>query len=93
MGSIAVSLPECLAPCIRGASATATADGCGRLNRRRLEAEAVRDNLLSVAGTLDMKRGGPAVRDFNAFLRPQFMISPAFNRTADSSRTDHGRPE
>ncbi|HRI12716.1 MAG TPA: DUF1549 and DUF1553 domain-containing protein [Verrucomicrobiota bacterium] len=32
-----------------------------RMNSRRLEAEAVRDNLLYVAGTLDAKIGGPEV--------------------------------
>src|SRR5262249_34688544 len=34
----------------------------GRMRRRRLEAEAIRDNLLSVAGTLDRRPGGPADR-------------------------------
>src|SRR5262249_28671078 len=32
----------------------------GRMNRRRLEAEAVRDSLLAVAGRLDRTPGGPA---------------------------------
>ena len=35
-----------------------------RANRRRLEAEAVRDAVLSVAGTLDLTMGGPGYRTF-----------------------------
>ncbi|MAB91275.1 MAG: cytochrome C [Planctomycetes bacterium] len=35
-----------------------------RANRRRLEAEAVRDAVLSVAGALDFKMGGPGYRTF-----------------------------
>jgi len=35
----------------------------GRMNRRRLEAEAFRDALLAVSGTLDPARGGPADAD------------------------------
>ena len=35
-----------------------------RQNRRKLEAEAVRDSLLAVAGKLDLKMGGPSFRDF-----------------------------
>jgi hypothetical protein len=33
-----------------------------RYNRRRLDAESLRDSLLYVAGKLDLKEGGPAVR-------------------------------
>jgi hypothetical protein len=35
-----------------------------RMNRRRLEAEAVRDSVLYLAGVLDRKMGGPAFMDF-----------------------------
>jgi hypothetical protein len=35
-----------------------------RMNRRKLEAEAVRDSVLSVAGQLDLTAGGPGFRDF-----------------------------
>ena len=35
-----------------------------RANRRKLEAEAVRDALLFVAGRLDLSMGGPSFRDF-----------------------------
>jgi hypothetical protein len=46
-----------------GDPATVTADPenrlFGRANRRRLEAEAIRDTMLSVGGRLDLTRGGP----------------------------------
>jgi len=35
-----------------------------RMNRRKLEAEAVRDSILSAAGRLDLAMGGPSFRDF-----------------------------
>jgi len=35
-----------------------------RMNRRRLEAEAVRDSVLAVSGKLDRRMGGPAFQDF-----------------------------
>src|SRR5205085_8798909 len=35
-----------------------------RQNRRKLEAEAIRDSLLAVAGQLDLKMGGPSFQDF-----------------------------
>jgi hypothetical protein len=35
-----------------------------RMNRRKLEAEAVRDSVLSVAGKLDNRMGGPSFQDF-----------------------------
>jgi hypothetical protein len=35
-----------------------------RMNRRKLEAEAVRDSVLSVAGKLDPAMGGPSFQDF-----------------------------
>jgi hypothetical protein len=35
-----------------------------RQNRRKLEAEAVRDSLLSVSGKLDLTMGGPSFQDF-----------------------------
>jgi len=34
------------------------------MNRRRLEAEAIRDSVLLVAGKLDLSMGGPGFRDF-----------------------------
>ena len=35
-----------------------------RMNRRKLEAEAVRDTLLTLAGRMDLKMGGPSFQDF-----------------------------
>ena len=35
-----------------------------RQNRRKLEAEAIRDSLLAVAGQLELKMGGPSFQDF-----------------------------
>ena len=35
-----------------------------RMNRRKLEAEAIRDAVLQVAGKLDPKMGGPSFQDF-----------------------------
>src|SRR5688572_9832431 len=34
------------------------------MNRRRLEAEAIRDSVLAVSGKLDTRMGGPSFRDF-----------------------------
>jgi hypothetical protein len=53
----------------------------GRMNRRRLEAEAIRDNLLSAAGKLDPKRGGPAVRDFNTPRRTLYLMTIRSDRS------------
>src|SRR5205085_12662265 len=35
---------------------------CWRMNRRRLEGEALRDALLAAAGTLNRQLGGPSIR-------------------------------
>jgi hypothetical protein len=35
-----------------------------RMNRRKLEAEAVRDSLLAASGRLDLAMGGPSFQDF-----------------------------
>ena len=52
-----------------------------RQARNRLEAEAIRDQMLAVAGTLDRKRGGPAVRPY---------IDPALFQSS-TSRTWPGK--
>jgi hypothetical protein len=36
----------------------------GRMNRQRLDAETIRDAMLSVAGALDLAMGGPSVQQF-----------------------------
>jgi hypothetical protein len=53
----------------------------GRMNRRRLEAEAVRDSLLFVAGRLDRTLGGPATRDFNSPRRTLYQVSIRSDRS------------
>ncbi len=53
----------------------------GRYPPHRLEAEAVRDGLLAVAGKLDGTRGGPAVRDFNTPRRTLYLMTVRSDRT------------
>jgi len=45
------------------------------MNRRRLEAEAIRDSLLAVAGRLDARRGGPAFADLAVPRRTVYYMS------------------
>ncbi len=45
----------------------------GRMNRRRLEAEAVRDSLLAVSGRLNLKPGGPAEHDSSSPRRMLYL--------------------
>ena len=54
-----------------------------RMPRRRLEAEAIRDQLMAVAGTLDMTMGGPGVYPF---------IDPALFQSS-SKRGWAGKPD
>jgi hypothetical protein len=56
----------------------------GRQNRRRLEAEALRDSLLAAAGRLDRTIGGPADRDF---ARPRRTV---YQMTIRSDRSGYG---
>jgi hypothetical protein len=63
----------------RASEATRTSDPdnrlFGRMNRRRLEAEAIRDSLLAVAGRLDRQRGGPAFQDLAVPRRTIYLMS------------------
>ena len=59
----------------------------GRMNRRRLEAEAIRDSLLAVAGRLDATRGGPAFTDLAVPRRTLYLMSA---RTG-ANTSDFGR--
>ena len=52
-----------------------------RMNRRRLEAEGVRDSLLAVAGRLDRTMGGPSVRDFNVPRRTVYLMTIRSDRS------------
>ncbi len=47
----------------------------GRMNRQRLEAEAIRDSLLTVAGRLDDKPGGPPFADLAVPRRTLYLQS------------------
>jgi hypothetical protein len=59
----------------------------GRMNRRRLEAEAIRDSLFAVAGRLDATRGGPAFADVAVPRRTLYLLSA---RTG-ANTSDFGR--
>jgi mono/diheme cytochrome c family protein len=59
----------------------------GRMNRRRLEAEAIRDALLAVAGRLDPARGGPPFTDPAGPRRTLYLLSA---RTG-ANTSDFGR--
>jgi Protein of unknown function (DUF1553)/Protein of unknown function (DUF1549)/Planctomycete cytochrome C len=64
----------------------------GRVQRRRLEAEAVRDNLLAVSGKLDAKMGGPALRDFNAPRRTLYLMTIRSDRSGFGPLFDSADP-
>jgi hypothetical protein len=53
----------------------------GRMNRRRLEAEAIRDSLLAVSGRLDRRLGGKATRDFNNPRRTLYQMTIRSDRS------------
>jgi hypothetical protein len=57
-----------------------------RQNRRRLDAEAVRDSVLAVAGTLDRRMGGPGFEQF--FFKDDH--SPTYDHS-DPSKVDNPR--
>jgi hypothetical protein len=59
----------------------------GRMNRQRLEAEAIRDSLLSVAGRLDGTRGGPPFTDLAVPRRTLYLMAA---RTG-ANTSDFGR--
>jgi hypothetical protein len=47
---------------------------------RRLEAEAIRDSMLSVTGTLDTSPGGPATDDLNSTRRSLYVQTARWDR-------------
>jgi len=59
----------------------------GRMNRRRLDAEAIRDSLLAVSGRLDTTPGGPPFSDLAVPPRTLYLQSVRTGRGA----TDFGR--
>jgi hypothetical protein len=58
------------------------------MNRRRLEAEEIRDSLLAVAGRLEQTPGGPATRDFASPRRTLYQMTIRSDRTGFSSLFD-----
>jgi hypothetical protein len=64
----------------------------GRFNRQRLEAEAIRDTLLAVAGTLDRTMGGVATRDFNSPRRTLYIMSIRSDRSGYAPLFDTADP-
>jgi hypothetical protein len=54
----------------------------GRMNRRRLDAEQLRDSLLSVAGDLDATTGGLPIRDVNSPRRTLYLMTIRSDRTS-----------
>jgi hypothetical protein len=55
----------------------------GRFNRQRLEAEAIRDSLLAVAGKLDLREGGKSARELAMPRRTLYLT------TIRSERSDY----
>jgi hypothetical protein len=64
----------------------------GRMGRRRLEAEAIRDSLLAVAGRLDPTRGGPAYRDFATPRRTLYLMAVRSDRSGFGPLFDAADP-
>jgi hypothetical protein len=53
----------------------------GRMNRRRLEAEPLRDGLLAIAGDLDLRMAGPSIRDLNNSRRTLYLMTIRSDRS------------
>ena len=58
-----------------------------RMNRRRMDAEVVRDSVLAVSGQLDFQMGGPAFMPF----RYQFRKSPVYDYFDTTDRPEQSR--
>ncbi len=59
----------------------------GRMSRRRLEAEAIRDSMLAVAGRLDPTPGGPAFQDASVPRRTLYLMSVRTGSAAGALRS------
>ena len=64
----------------------------GRFAPRRLEAEAIRDAMLFVAGHLDMASGGPAGDDLNILRRSLYVQTARWDRSGYASLFDAANP-
>ena len=64
-----------------------------RFAPRRLEAEALRDALLCVAGQLDTTTGGPAGQDFTIQRRSLYVQTARWNRSSFANLFDAANPD
>ena len=65
----------------------------GRFVPRRLEAEAIRDAMLFVAGQLDQTMGGPAGDDFTIARRSLYVQTARWNRSSYAMLFDAANPD
>jgi mono/diheme cytochrome c family protein len=65
----------------------------GRFAPRRLEAEAIRDAVLSVAGRLDPAAGGPALADPNTTRRALYVQTARWDRSNFATLFDAANPD
>jgi hypothetical protein len=65
----------------------------GRMNRQRLEAEAIRDSLLAVSGRLARTQGGPALRDFASPRRTLYLMTIRSDKNGFGPLFDAADPE
>jgi cytochrome c553 len=63
-----------------------------RMNRRRIEAEALRDSLLAVSGQLDLRPGGPAYADLMTPRRSLYLKTNRSDRTTFAMLFDAADP-
>ena len=61
-----------------------------RQNRRRLDAESIRDSVLIVAGKMDFKMGGPSFQDF-IIEKPQHSPHYKYNKADPDNAATHRR--
>ncbi|HEV3444485.1 MAG TPA: PSD1 and planctomycete cytochrome C domain-containing protein, partial [Gemmataceae bacterium] len=64
----------------------------GRMNRRRLEAEEIRDALLAVTGRLNAEMGGRATQDFNLPRRTLYLMTIRSDRSSFRELFDAADP-
>jgi hypothetical protein len=65
----------------------------GRFPPRRLEAEEIRDAMLSAAGRLDRTPGGPATHDLNVPRRSLYVQTARFDRSNYATLFDAANPD
>jgi hypothetical protein len=65
----------------------------GRFTARRLEAEAIRDAILSVSGQLDLTAGGPAGDDFTIRRRSLYVQTARWQRDSYANLFDAANPD